>query len=143
MGIKYLLDTNILSEPVKPRPNKQVLNNLEKHATACCTSVTVWHELNYGLESMVSSKRKKILKSYLQTLENDGLIILAYEKPAGEWLAKERNRLKASGKTPAYFDAEIAAVGHVNNLVIVTKNVEDFSFFKDLQLENWFVSDAE
>ena len=61
MGLKYLLDTNILSEPVKPHPNEHVLHKLNQYSGQYCTSVTVWHELHYGVERMTESKRKKSL----------------------------------------------------------------------------------
>jgi tRNA(fMet)-specific endonuclease VapC len=42
------------------------------------------------------------------------------------------------GKTPSFADGQIAAIAQVNNLILVTNNVSDFSDFHNLQLENWF-----
>lgn len=60
MGLKYLLDTNILSEPVKPHPNEHVLHKLSQHSGQYCTSVTVWHELHYGVERRRTRSAKKV-----------------------------------------------------------------------------------
>ena len=94
MGLKYLLDNNILSEPVKPHPNEHVLHKLNQYSGQYCTCVTVWHELHYDVERMTDSKRKKSLFAYLNALEQSSLIVLPYEKMAGQWLAKERQTIK-------------------------------------------------
>ncbi len=39
---------------------------------------------------------------------------------------------------PAYADGEIAAIAAANNLTLVTRNIDDFSEFKNLELDNWF-----
>lgn len=44
MGLKYLLDTNILSEPAKPQPNANVMRHLELYAGQYATSSSVWHD---------------------------------------------------------------------------------------------------
>lgn len=139
MGMKYLLDTNILSEAAKPRPAPGVLAKLEQYSGQYCTSVTVWHELHYGVQRMVESKRRQQLQDYLDTLDDAGLPILAYEKPAGEWLAQERGRLSKQGIAVALPDGEIAAVAAVNRLIVVTRNTADFSAFRGIEVEDWFL----
>lgn len=136
--IVYLLDTNILSEPAKRNPDSKVMQRFEEHDGHFATSALVWHELNYGCASLPDSKRKSQLQSYLSTLANNGLLILPYDQLAAEWFAKQRAALNASGKTPAYVDGEIAAVAAVNNLTLVTRNIDDFRFFEGLVVENWF-----
>jgi len=42
------------------------------------------------------------------------------------------------GKTAAYADGEIAAVAAVNDLVLVTRNIDDFRSYENLTLDNWF-----
>ena len=52
---------------------------------------------------------------------------------SAEWYAKQRVRLKAQGKIPAYANGEIASIAAVNNLTLVTRNTDDFSDFKGLE----------
>ena len=66
------------------------------------------------------------------------IAVLSYDKVAARWLAKERHRLVSSGNTPAKEDSEIAAVAKVNNLILVTRNTDDFILFDGLIIENWF-----
>ncbi len=138
-GINFLLDTNILSEPARKTPNPNVMQSLSQYDGQYVTAAIVWHELQYGCELLANSKRKTELQSYLQALQNADLVILPYDKIAAEWYAKQRATLKAQGKISAYADGEIAAIAAVNNLTLVTRNTDDFSEFKDLKLDNWFV----
>lgn len=140
MGLKYLLDTNILSEPAKPQPDVHVLQKLNQHSGQYCTAVTVWHELHYGVERMTDSKRKENLFAYLNALEQGGLIVLPYEKMAGQWLAQERGRLAKQGITIPFADGEIAAIACTNQLSLVTRNTNDFTIFNDLTIQNWFTA---
>lgn len=139
MGMRYLLDTNILSEPTKPQPNPHVLARLQQYSGQYCTAVTVWHELHYGLARMADSKRKDSLLSYLKLLERSGLIVLPYEKIAAEWLAQERGRLSKQGVTLPMMDGEIAAIAQTNRLTLVTRNVNDFANYDGMVVENWFL----
>lgn len=139
MGMKFLLDTNVLSEPAKVEPNQNVLQKLSQFSGQFCTAVTVWHELHYGVERMTGSRRKVSLSGYLNSLELAGLVILPYEKNAAEWLAHERARLSKQGVSISFADGEIAAIAFVNQLTLVTRNVSDFAYFENLRVENWFV----
>ena len=45
MSAKYLLDTNIVSEPLRPAPNAKVLARLKRHQDELAIASVVWHEL--------------------------------------------------------------------------------------------------
>jgi tRNA(fMet)-specific endonuclease VapC len=136
--ISYLLDSNILSEPARLKPDDNVLEKLANHDGEYATASIVWHELVYGSELLAASRRKKQLQSYLAMLLVNGLRILPYDQTAADWYAKERARLKRQGKTCAYADGEIAAIAVSRNLTLVTRNTKDFDSFQDLSLQNWF-----
>ena len=136
--ISYLLDSNILSEPARLKPEDKVLQQLADHDGEYATAAIVWHELVYGCELLAASKRKRQLQSYLAMLLTNGLIILPFDQAAADWFAKERARLQRQGQTCAYADGEIAAVAVTQNLTLVTRNTKDFGSFKNLVLQNWF-----
>lgn len=136
--ISYLLDSNILSEPARLKPDDNVLQRFADHDGEYATSAIVWHELVYGCELLATSKRKKQLQSYLAMLLANGLIILPYDQSAADWYAKERARLQWQGKICAYADGEIAAIAVTQNLILVTRNTQDFENFQNLALQNWF-----
>jgi len=136
--ISYLLDSNILSEPARLKPNAHVLQQFANYDGCYATAAIVWHELVYGCELLPASKRKEQLQAYLEMLLMNGLIILPYDQLAADWYAKERARLQLQGKTCAYADGEIAAIAVSNKLTLVTRNIQDFQNFQNLSLQNWF-----
>lgn len=135
--MKYLLDTNILSEAIKITPNRSVLNMLERHRNEIVTAAPVWHELQYGCFRLPISRKRKIIESYLNDLLERHIIILPYERRAAEWHAGERSRLSSKGRTPSFVDGQIAAIANVNKLILVTRNISDFEFFSGLTVVNW------
>ena len=136
--ISYLLDSNILSEPARLKPNAHVLQQFSNYDDCYATAAIVWHELVYGCELLPASKRKEQLQAYLEMLLMNSLIILPYDQLAADWYAKERARLQFQGKTCAYADGEIAAIAVSNKLILVTRNIQDFQNFQNLSLQNWF-----
>jgi tRNA(fMet)-specific endonuclease VapC len=136
--ISYLLDSNILSEPARLKPDDNVLQQLANHDGEYATAAIVWHELVYGCELLAASKRKKQLQSYLDMLLMNGLIVLPYDQAAADWYAKERARLQRQGLTCTYADGEIAAIAVTQKLTLVTRNTLDFQNFQNLALQNWF-----
>ena len=136
--LRFLLDTNIISEPFKLEPNPTVVAKLQANGEANAIAAITWHELLYGFHRMPSSRRKRQLETYLFEVIQPNLPILSYDERGAEWFAAERVRLTALGKPPAYADGQIAAISNVNNLILVTRNIDDYQEFTDLEIENWF-----
>ena len=138
MMLRYLLDTNIISEPVRPLPNANVMTQLIEAKSTVAIASIVWQEVLLGCYRMPDSKRRRAIEAYLQEEVKVKLPILPYTQEAAEWFAKERARLIPIGLTPSYADGQIAAIAKVNNLILVTRNVADYANFQDLAIENWF-----
>lgn len=138
MSLTYLLDTNILSEPLKPSPNLGVLEKLQSHRIALATATIVWHELKFGCARLPDSRKRQILEHYLSDVVLETIPLLDYDEQAATWHAEERARLVALGKTPPFADGQIAAIAKTNNLILVTGNVADYQNFNHLEIENWY-----
>ena len=136
--MNYLIDTNVLSEPSRPRPDDQVQSRLKTHRHEVCTAAPILHEMHYGLVQMPEGARKQHLIRYLDQVLRRPLTILPYDRDAALWHAGERARLASRGRTPPYVDGQIAAIAKVNELVLVTRNTGDFVQFADLKIQNWF-----
>ena len=137
MKISYLLDTNVLSEPLRPRPNVRVMERLQAHDGQLATATPVWHELLFACRRLPKSTKRQAIETYLHTVVRTTIPILSYDLAAAEWHAQERARLSRRGKPPSYADGQIAAIAKVNELVLVTSNVKDYAPFRDLNVENW------
>ncbi len=48
MSLAYLLDVNIISEPLRPVPNRQVIERLKQHQDEMALAAIVWYELLFG-----------------------------------------------------------------------------------------------
>ena len=139
MTVQFLIDTNTLSEPMRPIPNARVLEKLNIHKLEISVASVVIHELLYGCWRLPESRRREFFGNYIyESVLN--LPILDYDLKAAQWHAQERARLSKVGKTPAFADGQIASIAYCNNLVLVTNNVSDFQFFDGLRIENCFVS---
>lgn len=66
------------------------------------------------------------------------LPIIGFGERAARLQAEQRASLRQAGKHPSYLDSRIAAIAAVNELVLITPNVDDFADFQGLQIENWF-----
>ena len=137
MSLTYLLDTNIVSEPLRPVPNQQVLERLKQHEDEIALAAIVWHELLYGAYRLPPSARRSAIEQYLSQVIAPTIPVLPYDNQAAQWHAAERARLVSLGKTPPFADGQIAAIARVNDLVLVTVNTADFALFQDIQVEDW------
>ncbi|RJR32479.1 MAG: type II toxin-antitoxin system VapC family toxin [Desulfobacteraceae bacterium] len=135
--MKYLLDTNVLSESLKAAPDRHVMAMIEKLWDQIVTAAPVWHELLYGCMRLPVSRKRKLVEAYLQNVVWLNVDILPYDDRAAAWHAEQRARLTAKGQTPSFVDGQIAAIAKVNGLVLVTRNTDDFSNFEDLEVTNW------
>jgi tRNA(fMet)-specific endonuclease VapC len=137
LSLTYLLDTSVISEPLRPTPNQQVLERLKQHEDEIALAAIVWHELLFGAYRLSPSARRTAIEQYLTQVIAPTVPVLSYDNRAAEWHAAERARLVSSGKTPPFADGQIAAIAQVNNLILVTSNTADFVPFQDLQVRDW------
>lgn len=134
---RYLIDTNILSEPIRPQPTPIVVETMRRYTDDIAIASVTWHEILFGCRRLPPSRRREALEQYLEEVQNT-FPILSYTPEAATWHALERARLTAIGQPPAFQDGQIAAIAHVNNLILVTNNVSDYTNFQNLAIENWF-----
>ena len=137
----YLLDTNIISEPSKPAPNKNVVDKILANIEHSCISSVVWAEILSGIKSLPEGKRKDYLFDYAINQIQKFFDIIPFDDFAASIYSDLVSRLKPKGKIPAKLDLMIASTAISNNLILVTKNTSDFKDIKEisnLMIENWF-----
>jgi tRNA(fMet)-specific endonuclease VapC len=104
------------------------------------TSSVVWHELLYGAYRLPVSRRREAIEQYLADVVAATIPILSYDEAAAAWHAAERARLTLLGRVPPFADGQIAAIAATGDLVLVTRNLVDFTGFEGLRMEDWFVA---
>jgi tRNA(fMet)-specific endonuclease VapC len=127
--MKYLLDTNVISELVAKQPDQRVLQWIDSlDPNSVYLSVITIGELRKGIEKLPDSKRKAVLDEWL----NDDLLIrfrgriLVLDVDAMLTWGELMGRLERTGKPPPAIDSLIAALALHHNCNLVTRNEDDF-----------------
>lgn len=124
-----ILDTNVVSEPLKLQPEPCVLDWLDTQApeTLYLTCINL-AELLAGIEAMPAGRRRTALKRAL-----DGQMmplfegrILPFDKQATEAFARTHATAQAAGNTISFADCAIAAIAAAHGYAVATRNVRDF-----------------
>lgn len=140
MNKVYLLDTNIVSEFVKERPDENVLSIYEQKKDLCAISAITWQELEYGVSKMPEGKRKETIENFISRLK-ENMEIISYDENAADICGKLLGTSETQGKKLPYCDTQIAATAIANGMILVTRNTADFALAKErsfLRVENWF-----
>lgn len=137
MTLQYLLDTNVISEPLRPIPDEEVLAHLREHQAKIAIAAVVWHELWYGCHRLPPSSKRTTIETYLRDVVGRTIPILSYDQRAALWHAEQRAQLARIGRPPPFADGQIAAIAVTNGLKLITFNRDDYVFFEGLSLEDW------
>lgn len=138
--MNYLLDTNVISEWVKPVPDPRIAswlsNSDEDHFYL---SVATLAEIRNGIELLPPSKRRSRLSHWLAhdlTIRFEGRIIDIDRSIAEIWgiLVAQTQRKSI---TLSSMDAFIAATAKFHDLILVTRNIADFEQLKIALFNPW------
>ncbi|HHC74108.1 MAG TPA: type II toxin-antitoxin system VapC family toxin [Thiothrix sp.] len=123
---QILLDTNIISELGKAKPQQSVTDFLADLPVAWLSTITL-HELEYGLALLPEGNRKKAITDAISTLvKNYSHNILSIKQEEAQQAALLRVLARKNGKTLHLADSLIAGTAQVHNLMIATRNTKDF-----------------
>ncbi|RIK19254.1 MAG: VapC toxin family PIN domain ribonuclease [Anaerolineae bacterium] len=137
VSASYLLDTNAISEPLRPSPDARLMDKLRENDGRVAIAAVVWHELLYGCRRLPESRRRAAIERYLFDVVALTIPILPYDDRGARWHADERARLSVLGLVPSFADGQIAAIAAVNGLTLVTANTAHFTNFAGLEVTNW------
>ncbi len=126
--MKYLLDTCVISELVKPAPNSRVItwmNRIPSERLFLC-SLTIG-EIRKGLTKFPESKKKERLTDWLNTLlENYQDRIHSIDNTVADNWGIMQGKAEKDGMPMSSIDSLIAATAYTHNLILVTRNEDDF-----------------
>ena len=130
--MRYLLDTNVVSDLVR-NPQGKVAQRIRKVGEGeVCTSIIVAAELRYGAAKKGSPRLSSKLEVVLVVLE-----VLPFETPADAPYGLLRTRLEQAGTPIGANDLLIAAQALALGYTIVSDNEKEFARVDDLLRENW------
>ena len=128
--MKYLLDTCVISEIIRPKPSPKVTKWIKsEEENNFYISVLTIGELHKGIEKLAESKRKEELHNWV---ENDlkerfwNKIIEIDIQVAMMW-GKIQGMTERNGRTMPAIDSLIAATGITHHMTVVTRNTSDMT----------------
>jgi toxin FitB len=137
--MSFLLDTNAVSEWVKPRPDAGLIRWMEAaDEDRVFISVISLAELRYGVERLPAGKRRRRLEEWLGhelPVRFEGRVLPVNAEVADAW-GRIVSRNQATGRPIGVMDAFLAATAEVHRLTLVTRNVSDFAGLKSV-LNPW------
>ena len=138
--MSFLLDTNVVSEWTKTRPNQGVIRWLaDADEDQIFLSVVTIAELRHGVERLPIGKRRNRLDEWL----GDDLVqrfesrILAVKVEIADLWGRLVARRDAKGRPINAMDALLAATAEHHSLTLVTRNSSDFEDTVKLMLNPW------
>jgi predicted nucleic acid-binding protein len=126
----FLLDTNCISELVRPKPEPRVLEWMEAvDETLLYLSVLTLGEIRKGLAGLAQSKRRTLLENWLEVELQprfSGRIVPIDTAIADRWGLLTADA-KRNGKPLSIIDGLLAATALHHNLTVVSRNISDFA----------------
>ena len=125
----YVLDTNVISEIMKPRPNHETVSWIQDHNADCYTTSITIEELYYGANIMPKGKRRDSIREHIDAIVREcNTRTLDFDGFSGYLCGEIRAKSRAQGRAITLEDAMIAAICKRHDATLVTHNVKDFDY---------------
>lgn len=128
--MKILLDTCVVSEMIKPRPDETVMQwfAAANDADLFLSSLTIG-EICAGFRKLPDSPRRQTLERWFSECIEAGFAgrILPFDAAAAKHWAAITADASANGRPRPVVDSMIAAIARSNNMTLATRNLSDFT----------------
>ena len=124
-----ILDTNVVSEPMRQVPSARVMDWLARQLVEeLCTTAVTKGEVLCGIARMPTGRRRRELESEADAMFNEDFErgILPFDSAAAEIYAEMMAERYATGRIVGALDAQIAAIARLHNATLATRNIPDF-----------------
>lgn len=124
-----IIDTNIISEMMKPSPDESVIAWFDRQEASWLfiTTITI-AEISYGLHALPTGSRRSLLEDTFTTAIEHAFKhrILSFDESAAYLYGKIMSVRKKLGRPLGILDGQISAIAHVHGAAVATRNVKDF-----------------
>ena len=124
-----VLDTNVVSEAMRPNANGRVLHwlNAQDVRTLHLTAISL-AELAFGIAALPDGRRKADLRARLRATEKRVFAnrILPFDRQAAEAYAERMATARAGGRGVGQSDGQIAAIAAANGMIVASRDTEPF-----------------
>ena len=124
--MSWLLDTDVICQPVKTDGHPAVLAWLEREQADCFTSTVVIAQIAYWIRTKEGRSRERLRRWLSQSVEALEGRILSFNTSTAHVWAEQKYLLEKSGQPMPVEDSYIAATARRHDLTIVTGNDADF-----------------
>ena len=134
----FLLDTNVVSELLRPSPDAGVETWVgDLQATDLYFSAIGEAELRYGVAMLPTGRRQAALLSAIDAILREDFVnrILPFDSHAAREFAYIAAARRSAGRTVAPSDCQIAAIARSRDMTVVTRNVRHFAHM-DIEVVN-------
>jgi predicted nucleic acid-binding protein len=132
-----VLDTNVLSEPLRPRPDERVLARVAAQADHLAVTAITIGELLTGILLLPEGRRRQLLLAAAEELLLGLPEPLVYDVAAARELARIRVPAKEAGRGLTVEDAMIAAICLRNDATLATRNTKHFEHVGVRLIDPW------
>lgn len=138
-----LVDTDVLSELMRPRQDPNVLAWTDRHTDEIGIPAQVLSELVYGIERVQSRDRQMTLRNGLALLLiRIGDRVVPFDREAAESYGWLRAKLESEGRPGAILDSQIAALAITRQVAVATRNTRHFERMGVLAIDPWVTWEA-
>lgn len=124
--VSWLLDTDVLSQPIKTNGDRTVIEWLQREQDECYTSAIVIAQIAYWIRTKEGRTRTRLRHWLERSLDAMEGRILSFNIATAHVWADQRSQLERAGRPMPVEDSYIAATARRHNLTIVTGNDKHF-----------------
>ncbi len=137
-----LLDTNVVSEMLRPQPNAAVDRWMaQRPGSELYFSAVGEAEMRYGVAILPAGRRRNALALAIDAILREDFQgrVLPFDSDAAREYAEIATARRAAGHTAALADCQIAAIARSRGMVVATRNVRDFEGIGIEVINPWMV----
>ena len=125
MSERFLLDTNVISELARAKPDAHVVAFVERLDEVIVPSIALF-EIERGIRRLPAGKRRQGLERWLAEWLAPPIAVLPFDAASARAAAKIEESARRAGRAIDAHDLFVVATASVHELTVATRNVRDF-----------------